>query len=171
MCIRDRFQPSDPDVSNGNGQFVLSLLEGNGSTDRDKFSISGMNLLTTSILGAGNYSISVRVSDEGNASLDKNFTITAIHDPGKDNDGDGLTYAQEQALGTSDGQTDSDGDGFSDAFEFAYGSDPASSQSRPNSAPVAIDLNGSTLSENRPCLLYTSPSPRDATLSRMPSSA
>ncbi|MDC0157546.1 cadherin domain-containing protein [Verrucomicrobia bacterium] len=144
------FQPSDPDVSNGNGQFVLSLLEGNGSTDRDKFSISGMNLLTTSILGAGNYSISVRVSDEGNASLDKNFTITAIHDPGKDNDGDGLTYAQEQALGTSDGQTDSDGDGFSDAFEFAYGSDPASSQSRPNSAPVAIDLNGSTLSENQP---------------------
>ena len=144
------FQPSDPDVSNGNGQFVLSLLEGNGSTDRDKFSISGMNLLTTSTLGAGNYSISVRVSDEENASLDKNFTITAIHDPGKDDDGDGLTYAQEQALGTSDGQTDSDGDGFSDAFEFAYGSDPASSQSRPNSAPVAIDLNGSTLSENQP---------------------
>ena len=27
------------------------------------------------------------------------------------------------------------------------------------------------IKENKPCLLYTSPSPRDATLSRMPSSA
>ena len=34
------------------------------------------------------------------------------------------------------------------------------------------ELNGSTVTDNSsPCLLYTSPSPRDATLSRMPSSA
>ena len=30
---------------------------------------------------------------------------------------------------------------------------------------------GQTVAINNPCLLYTSPSPRDATLSRMPSSA
>ena len=35
-----------------------------------------------------------------------------------------------------------------------------------------INLNGNILEEDlRVCLLYTSPSPRDATLSRMPSSA
>ena len=33
--------------------------------------------------------------------------------------------------------------------------------------PEMFDENGNVL----PCLLYTSPSPRDATLSRMPSSA
>ena len=36
-------------------------------------------------------------------------------------------------------------------------------------ADVAIPLCGETAAET--CLLYTSPSPRDATLSRMPSSA
>ena len=35
----------------------------------------------------------------------------------------------------------------------------------PISAPISINLDATT------CLLYTSPSPRDATLSRMPSSA
>ena len=50
--------------------------------------------------------------DYENASFDKNFTIQAIHDPNKDDDNDGLTYAQEQALGTSDSNPDTDGDGF-----------------------------------------------------------
>ena len=34
-----------------------------------------------------------------------------------------------------------------------------------------IGIKGLTVSEIKGCLLYTSPSPRDATLSRMPSSA
>ena len=34
-----------------------------------------------------------------------------------------------------------------------------------------VDLHAITVAENRFCLLYTSPSPRDRTRSRMPSSA
>ena len=34
-----------------------------------------------------------------------------------------------------------------------------------------LDVNAGVVYNNNPCLLYTSPSPRDATLSRMPSSA
>ena len=36
---------------------------------------------------------------------------------------------------------------------------------------ISIDGDGSVLTNLGTCLLYTSPSPRDATLSRMPSSA
>ena len=38
-------------------------------------------------------------------------------------------------------------------------------------AQGAIGVNGPAQQQAEPCLLYTSPSPRDATLSRMPSSA
>ena len=43
--------------------------------------------------------------------LDKNYHLSSSN-PNKDDDNDGLTYAQEQALGTSDNNPDSDGDGF-----------------------------------------------------------
>ena len=36
---------------------------------------------------------------------------------------------------------------------------------------VQIDTNNASIADHNNCLLYTSPSPRDATLSRMPSSA
>jgi len=44
---------------------------------------------------------------------------------GEDDDGDGLTWEDEQALGTSDCDQDSDGDGVSDGVEVEMGSDPA----------------------------------------------
>ena len=145
------FQPSDPDDSDNNQSYVISFLDGNGSTDRNKFSISGRNLLTTSSLSVGNYSINVRVSDNENASLDKNFTIQAIHDPNKDDDNDSLTYAQEQALGTSDQNPDSDGDGFSDKMEADYGSNPIDSNSIANSPPTELNSTSPlALSENQP---------------------
>ena len=41
----------------------------------------------------------------------------------------------------------------------------------PDNLDVTLTLNGQTMQQGNTCLLYTSPSPRDATLSRMPSSA
>ena len=41
-----------------------------------------------------------------------------------DNDGDGLTNAEEEALGTDPDAVDSDGDGVSDVDEFDHGTDP-----------------------------------------------
>ena len=37
--------------------------------------------------------------------------------------------------------------------------------------PLVVDSSVDSLAKTKDCLLYTSPSPRDATLSRMPSSA
>ena len=79
----------------------------------------------------GNFSILVRVKDDENASLDKNFTIQAIHDPNKDDDNDGLTHSQEVALGTSDNNPDTDGDGTSDGTEVSAGTDPTDPTSKP----------------------------------------
>ena len=41
----------------------------------------------------------------------------------------------------------------------------------PNARYLMVQKNGEEVEVDTPCLLYTSPSPRDATLSRMPSSA
>ena len=100
-----------------------------------------MVLQTSQVLTAeGNFSIRLRISDDENASLEKVFHIQTIHDPNKDDDNDGLTYAQEQALGTSDSNIDSDGDGFSDPVEIAYGSDPANASSIANAPPSASSI-------------------------------
>ena len=142
--------PTDPDHDPGD-TYQISFLDGNGSTDRDKFSISNLNLVTTDPLPVGSYFINLRVSDDENESLDKNFTISSIHDPNKDDDNDGLTYAQEQALGTSDNNTDSDGDGFSDLVESNYGSNPADANSTANAAPTDLNNSGPlSFFENQP---------------------
>ena len=41
--------PTDPDHDQGD-TYQISILDGNGSTDRDKFSLSGFDLITTAPL-------------------------------------------------------------------------------------------------------------------------
>ena len=50
-------------------------------------------------------------------------------------------------------------------------SDPNTDYSPSYDQDVLEDLGAKLIVHNDDCLLYTSPSPRDATLSRMPSSA
>jgi uncharacterized protein YjbI with pentapeptide repeats len=144
------FTPTDPDDPNRVRTYSYELLSGAGGEDNNKFNLLGQNLRTSQILTTeGNYSIQIRVSDDENASLDKNFTIQAIHDPNKDDDNDSLTYAQEQAFGTSDQNPDSDGDGFSDKAEISYGSNPLDSNST-NLPPNQILISRSSIQENLP---------------------
>ena len=59
-------------------------------------------------------------------------------------------------------------------FTYDYSMDLSTSFTGEDSLDVAIDIGGGdgvTATTSAACLLYTSPSPRDATLSRLPSSA
>ena len=85
-----------------------------------------------------------------------------------DTDSDGLTDSDETGIWQTDpANADTDGDGLSDGVEVLVHS----------SDPLQTDSDGDGLDDfaevelGSDCLLYTSPSPRDATLSRMPSSA
>jgi thiol-disulfide isomerase/thioredoxin len=59
--------------------------------------------------------------DSGAADIDA--------DPAADADGDGLTNAEEEALGTDPNDVDSDGDGYPDGAEVEAGSDPTDGNS------------------------------------------
>ena len=68
------FTPHDDDDANAIGNYDLSLVDGNGSTDNAKFAIAGRILMTNATLAVGNYSIRVRVADDENASFQKAFS-------------------------------------------------------------------------------------------------
>ena len=115
--------------------------------------------------------------DRYNANCDCVGTFT-------DTDGDGTCDAQDLCPGGDDSQ-DADGDGTPDACDDCSltgqtcdDQDPCTTGDRYNAncdcAGTLTDTDGDGTCDAQdlcPCLLYTSPSPRDATLSRMPSSA
>ena len=120
------------------------------------------------------------------------------HDPNMpmDTDGDGLpNELPEDYIGNLVEDTDDDNDGYSDVSELNCASDPLDATSTPTNDldgdglcdAEDPDVDGDGLSNETElaegsltsymnadtdgCLLYTSPSPRDGLLSRMPSSA
>ncbi|MDC1309574.1 cadherin domain-containing protein [Opitutales bacterium] len=145
------FTPTDPDDTGRVRTYTYELISGAGSQDNDKFNLLGQNLRTSQILTTeGNFSIQVRVSDDENASLDKNFTIRAI-DPMGDDDNDGLGYESELAAGTNPNNPDTDGDGANDGAEVTSGTNPLDPNVFPNRPPR--DLNSTSplaFSENQP---------------------
>ena len=147
------FTPTDPDDPGRLRAYTYRLLNQPGGEDSEKYNLLGNQLRASQTFTLeGNHSILVRVTDDENAFFDKNFTIRAIHDPNKDDDSDGLTYSQENSIGTSDNNPDTDGDGFSDSLEASSGSDPNNPNSTPfNHGLVAwypFDGNASDMSGN-----------------------
>jgi uncharacterized delta-60 repeat protein len=119
------FSTIDP---GGEGPFSYSFITGEGDADNGQFEISGDQLLT---LASFDYEqtpelkIRVRVSNGEGNTLDQDFIIQVGDDLSEDNDGDGLTQAEEQEYGSSDFTEDSDEDGLSDGDEvLIHGSSP-----------------------------------------------
>jgi regulation of enolase protein 1 (concanavalin A-like superfamily) len=65
----------------------------------------------------GDHVVMARVVDQWGQPDEIEFQIEVITDPLSDNDGDGLSYAAEQLLGTNSAYVDTDGDGLDDARE------------------------------------------------------
>ena len=136
--IIGRLSGTDPDA---NATLSFSLVDGNASG----LSLDANGTLRALVsldfeTNANSHGISVRVTDEHNASLDGNFTITLLNEV-EDLDGDGIEDHYD---------SDSDGDGFSDATEIDYGSDPRDPNSVANAAPNSLELNGTSILENQP---------------------
>ncbi len=125
--------------------FTFALVAGSGDTGNASFSISGNRLLTAAPLdheATARASIRVRATDSSNLTAEEILTVTVLDIDTEDADADGLTEAQEEALGTSDLHADSDGDGLLD------GVDPL--PTIPGNPPTAIALNAAQVQENLP---------------------
>lgn len=72
----------------------------------------------------GDHPVTAVATDSGARTATGTVTVTVIADGSVDNDGDGLTYDEEVALGTNPSLADTDGDGISDGKEAIYGIDP-----------------------------------------------
>jgi len=64
-------------------------------------------------------------------SVKKFYRVLGLSGTATDSDGDGLSDAFEQSIGTDPLNPDSDGDGYSDGLEYSFGSNPLNAASNP----------------------------------------
>jgi hypothetical protein len=90
---------------------------------------------------AGPVLVTGRVVDSRGAAAVASVTINVVVAPPSDLDGDGLTDAEEAALGSNPNSTDSDGDGLGDFVEVrTHGTSPTSSDTDADQLPDAWEL-------------------------------
>lgn len=124
----------DPDSGDSHG---FEFVDGGGATDNALFQIVGNELMLNQALSrdfeqnSAGFSIRVRATDASLNPVEQSIAIQFINDTDEDTDDDGLTEADELALGTSNTMSDSDGDGFGDRFEVDRGFVATDSASHP----------------------------------------
>ena len=130
-------------------RYTFSLVSGTGGENNDNFSIDGSNLrslIEFNFETQTSHNIRVKVTDNAGNNLVQTFSINILDDITEDTDNDGLTEAQEDALGTSDLVEDSDNDSVSDKMEHSLGSDPSNEHSTPSTLSQSAEiLNGGWL--------------------------
>jgi len=119
----------------------------------DTFEVSAHTILTHIVYPATTYVGSVEITFIGDgATASKLFTTVAPTTPGGgggggvplpeavDTDGDGLTDAQEEFLGTNPNVVDTDNDGYSDYEEYLIGTDPLDASKHPGAVAGVFGL-------------------------------
>ena len=113
---------------------TFALITGDGSTDNGKFTVVGNELRLSSPLdfeSAPSLEIRLRATDTSNRYLEKIFTVIVVNVTSDDDDEDGLTEAEETALGTDALSSDSDNDGINDGDEVnGWGTNPLDNNDR-----------------------------------------
>jgi hypothetical protein len=80
----------------------------------------------------------------GRSTLTRYTLVVLKSTVDSDEDGDGLTYSQEKALGTDPGNPDTDGDGLSDGAEVALGTKPLVADSNGDGVKDGHQLAGTS---------------------------
>ena len=128
------------------GNNPLSVYLGDSFTDPgatvtddndEERTISGVGSVDTLVLG--NYTLTYSTEDGSGLAADPvTRAVQVIYDPQGDQDGDGLTNAQEQRLNTDPTHFDSDLDGYSDKDEVDAKTDPLSEDSIPSAKSISF---------------------------------
>ncbi len=95
-------------------------------------------------LAPGDHRLTARGTDPATGRYAETFYNLTVLSSGAntDDDGDGLTYDQEKALGTDPGNSDTDGDGLSDGAEVALGFNPVKPDTNNNGVKDGQELAG-----------------------------
>ena len=159
MCIRDRIYTPDPNSSNTE---TLTYLVSDGTTETQ----STLQITVDAVDDAPESRMdSLSTAEDTPLNLSERFAELLMD--ATDVDGEPLTLVESSFSEPVNGTITVD----NVTGDLIYTPDPNSFHTETLTYRVSDGMTETQSTLQITCLLYTSPSPRDATLSRMPSSA
>lgn len=124
------------------GSVVRWIDESNGGAPLGTGDVLLLSTAAVNGLSVGDHRVVASVTDAGTGRYaEQVFTLTVLSSVGNgDDDGDGLTYDQEKALGTDPAKPDSDGDGLADGAEAGLGMNPRLLDTNGNGVPDGFEF-------------------------------